>query len=303
MADTLREVRHLKENQKYKTIILVSGQDFPDGLSASYLATANNNYAPILTTDAKPSHYQLINKYVLENLRAGGTVYIIGGQNAIPDEAVADLADLNCVRLAGNTRYLTNLAVLDEVGIPDGSEVLIATGTSFPDSLSVSSTGLPLFLVNGDKGTLTAKQEAYLSELGARGCTFTIIGGNNAISEEMQTLIEGCTGVTADRIAGSTRYKTSVAIAERYFPEVYQAVIAYGLNFPDALCAGPLAVALGAPAILAASEKTSSINGAKEYVNAHKFNRGYVLGGPTLISDEDVRTVLGLPASTEILVK
>ena len=195
------------------------------------------------------------------------------------------------------------MAVLDEAGIPDGSEVLIATGTSFPDSLSVSSTGLPLFLVNGDKGTLTNKQKTYLKDLAARGCTFTIIGGENAVSEDLKALIEGCIGQTADRIAGSTRYRTSVAIAERYMPDATQVVLGYGQKFPDALSAGPLGAALHAPLLLADSEKRARINPAKEFAEGHGIHSGYVLGGPTIITDEDVRLILGLDDEVEIVVK
>ena len=297
-AEMLKKVRGV---EKFEDIVLVSGEGFADGLSASYLAARLG--APILTTDgSKKSRYEAANAYILENLAPNGTVYIIGGQNAIPDVAVEGLSGVRCVRFEGNTRYATNLEVLKICGVFD-TEVLIATGVSFPDSLSVSSTGLPLFLVNGEKGTLNNNQKSYLQTLSDNGCTFTIIGGVNAVSEDLKALIEEQTGKSADRIAGNTRYKTSVAIAERYFPGATQMILGYGDNFPDALCAGPLGYVMDAPVILTKSGSNAAVNAAKNYAAEKAITRGIVLGGPKLISDEDVRLIFSLPENVQILVK
>ena len=301
IADMLKAVLGVDQ---FDTMVLVSGEGFADGLSASTLADALQ--APILTTDGKASRYNAANAYILENLAPGGTVYVIGGENAIPEEAVAGLSSVHCVRLAGNTRYLTNMAVFDECRrlYPGAKgEVIIATGTSFPDSLSVSSTGAGLFLVNGEKGTLTAKQKDYLADLAEAGFNFTIVGGTNAISEELEAAIEDCVGQDAYRIAGSTRYKTSAAIAEEYFRRARMMIVCYGDNFPDALCAGPLGAALRAPVVLTKSGNTSAINAAKTYASDHDIHYGVVLGGPGLVSDADVRAILDLEADEEIAVR
>ena len=123
------------------------------------------------------------------------------------------------------------------------------------------------------------------------------------MSPDLKALIETSIGRTADRVAGSTRYKTSVAIAERYLSGADQVVLGYGDNFPDALCAGPLGSVLGAPLILTKSGSTAAINAAKNYAAAHDIHEGYVLGGPSLISDKDVRLILGLDDDIEIVVK
>ena len=299
IADVLKDTLGVK---KFKNIVLVSGEGFADGLSASYLAAKLG--APILATDgSKKSRYDATNAYILENLERDGTVYIIGGPNAIPDAAVEALSDVHLVRYAGNTRYATNLEILNACGVDAGSEVLIATGIDFPDSLSVSTTGLPLILVNGEKGTLTNNQKTYLKQLGDAGCSFTIIGGENAISEDLKALIEESAGKKAERIAGNTRYRTSVAIAERYFPGATQLILGYGENFPDALSAGPLGKAMDAPLILTTSEKTSAVNVATNYAVENAIRAGYVLGGPKLITDEDVRRIFDIPENVEILVK
>ncbi len=286
----------------FRRIILVSGQDFPDGLSASSLAAVTN--APILTTDAKASRYQQVNEFVKKNLAPDGTVFIIGGTNVIPDKAVADLSSFECIRLSGNTRYTTNLAVLEKARIHEGDEILIATGTSFPDSLSASATGRPLLLVNGEKGTLSAKQREFLQEKAAMNCSFTILGGVNAISADLEKQIEACTGKDVERIAGSTRYKTSIAIAERYFGDAKEKltvpILVYGENFPDALCAGIIGCMRKSPVILMTSGNASALTPVKDYAKDHGITHAYVLGGPGLISDEDVSAILNLDENTPI---
>lgn len=57
------------------------------------------------------------------------------------------------------------------------------------------------------------------------------------------------------RIGGSDRYKTSVAIAQKGWASSQYAILASGIEFPDALCAGPLAKKYGAPILLTQSDK------------------------------------------------
>ncbi|MBR0152250.1 MAG: BspA family leucine-rich repeat surface protein, partial [Lachnospiraceae bacterium] len=297
IADMLKEVRKI---DKFGIVVLVDGVSFPDGLSASGLATMWR--APIITTNgASKKQYEAVNKYIRENLRENGWVYIIGGQNAIPDEAVASLSDYKCIRLAGNTRYQTNLEVLREIHDYSYGEILIANGQDFPDSLAASATGRPLLLVNGKTGKLTANQKEYLKECSKYN--FTIIGGPTAISEELEAQIESIIGKPVDRVAGSTRYKTSTAIAGRFYPKAIRAVLGYGLNFPDALSAGPLAFVLKAPVILTASESSGAVKAARTYLQEKGIHYAYVMGGPKLIADKDVRSILGLGNDVEILVR
>ena len=94
----------------------------------------------------------------------------------------------------------------------------LGMGGDFYPASEKKDTGKALFLVNE---TLTKKQKEMLQSLAEQGCTFTILGGENAITLETEGLIREVVGdaLAQDRIAGSTRYRTSVLIAERYFPD------------------------------------------------------------------------------------
>lgn len=86
-----------------------------------------------------------VKDYIAENLSADGIVYILGGTAAVAQnvEDVLDNADIEVERLAGDTRYLTNLAILEKAGFSDNQEILICSGTTFPDALSASAAELP----------------------------------------------------------------------------------------------------------------------------------------------------------------
>ena len=280
--------------RKFDAVVIATGvnEKFADALAGSYLA--NMKGAPILLYTNAGLSAQTVS-FIEKNLNADGTVYILGGTGAIPETVEETLAAYNVKRLSGKTRYETNLAILNEVGVSAADEILVATGANFADSLSASATGLPLLLVNGKNTTLTTAQTEFLQ--GMVGKKITIIGGTGAVSAEIEAAIEAIVGVEAERISGKTRNNTSVMIAQKYFEDADFALITYSKNFPDGLAGGPLAYAMGAPLLLTNAGSESITN---EYITAEGIERGYALGGDAAISDETARLVFGLDASTVI---
>lgn len=268
--------------ESFDTIILASGNDFADALSGSYLAAAKG--APILLYRANSMELNL--NYIAKNLTEGGTVYILGGSAAVPAEVEEVLAGYHVVRLAGNTRFDTNLAILEEAGVGD-REILICTGQNFADSLSASATGLPILMVNNITGALTDNQIAFLEKL--NGNALTIIGGTGAVSAELETAL-GAYG-DVGRIFGNSREYTSVLVAQTYFDNPDCVLLAYSRNFPDGLCGGPLAYALGAPLILTNSGMETA---ATEYVAENGVRKGAALGGTAALTDATATVIFGL---------
>ena len=94
-------------------------------------------------------------------------------------------------------------------------------------------------------------------------------------------------------------FPVCVAVAEAYFNSPSQAVLAYAANFPDGLCGGPLAYAMGAPLILT-TDRYAYV--AAEYTAAYDITSGIILGGPSLISDKSAIKVFAqadMPDTTE----
>ena len=266
--------------EKFDAIVVASGEDFADALSGSYLA--NQHHAPILLVRNRKQEIERIKAYIQANLKEGGTVYLLGGTKAVPQAMETGLEKFAVKRLAGATRYETNLAILEEAGSA-GRDVLVCTGKDFADGLSASAVNLPILLV---KDSLSEEQKAWIqSQTGAK---FYIVGGTNAVNTRIENLLLTCGQVT--RIQGATRYITSVNLAQTFFPNADTAVLAYGANFPDGLSGGSLAFAEGAPLILAANGKQSY---AVDWAREAGVSGGYVLGGSGLISDGTAGMIFG----------
>ena len=167
-----------------ESLFLATGEDFPDALSAS--AIASQLGIPILLTpkDSLPSS---VAGYL--KLSAVEQIYILGGSNVISREIENSLP--NAVRLAGKDRYETNIAILDYFkGYLKWENVYIATGNNYPDGLTggvlAALTSSPLVITGK---TLPAgiadylKQQIKIFPL----CEFIPIGGELAVPD---TLVE-----------------------------------------------------------------------------------------------------------------
>jgi putative cell wall-binding protein len=287
-ADMLKELQGV---EKFQTIVVACGTDFADALSGSYLANQKN--APILLVRNRNQEIDLVKAYIRQNLAPGGTVYLLGGTVAIPASMETGLEGFTVKRLAGATRYETNLAILKEAGVGD-KDILVCTGKNFADGLSASAVNMPILLV---KDSLNSSQKAFLDTLGGDNKIY-IIGGTNAVNKNTANAL--ATYGTVERIEGATRYETSVNIAKKFFPDADCVVLAYGNNFPDGLSGGPLACALDAPLILTTGGKEAV---AVTYAAEAGVDSGVVLGGTGLISDKVVRKICQLDNNAEIPVK
>ncbi|MEA3502857.1 MAG: cell wall-binding repeat-containing protein, partial [Actinomycetota bacterium] len=85
-----------------------------------------------------------------------------------------------------------------------------------------------------------------------------VIGGPSVVSDAVLEHLETCTTGTVSRIAGSNRYATAAAVSTQTFPTADTVYLATGLNFPDALAAGPVAAANGAPILLVRTDSVPS---------------------------------------------
>ena len=284
--------------EKFDAIIIASGNDFADALAGSYLSTVKN--APILLGWGNGGKYEYLDtdniEYIKANLAENGVIYILGGEKAVPKLYEDALKGYNVKRLGGANRFETNLLILAEAGVADGSEVLVCTSTNFADSLSASATAKPILLVFNEYGKLYGKQPEFLS--GLKNCTFTVIGGESAVSADLAKAIE--TYGKVERLAGANRFETSVMVAQKYFKDVDTAVLAYAWNYPDGLCGGSLAYSLKAPLILTMTKYEAQ---AVAYAKSAGITSGLVLGGDTLISDEAVRSIFAMDAADEIIKK
>lgn len=274
---------------KFDAVVVATGKNFADALSGSYLAVEKN--APILLTNGKSDNIADLHTYIRNNVKPGGTIYILGGEAAVP-ASVETIGGYMVKRLSGSNRYETNLKILEVAGY-QGKDFIVSTGKNFADSLSASAVKLPVLLV---KSELTDLQKELLCK--TVGSQFYIVGGNGAVGYDIENALKAYGNV--DRIYGSSRYETSVAVAKTFFTNVDSAVLADAKGFPDGLCGGPLAAAMNAPLLLTADGK---IDAAAEYAQQRQIYSGYVLGGTARISDASAQEIFKMKQNQSIILK
>jgi putative cell wall-binding protein len=160
-------------------------------------------------------------------------------------------------RLAGTDRIATALAVSQEA-YPTGAEGAVLTSAlDFPDALVAAPLAA---MVDGPVlqtgGTLPTAVADELQRLMPAGGTVTVVGGAAAVSVAVEQAVRAL-GFEVDRIAGATRYDTAVDVARALGGP--PAIVVDGRLFPDALVAGPAAIASGQAIVLSAGPTLPAI--------------------------------------------
>ncbi len=196
--------------------------------------------------------------------------------------------DVPAIPVEGTSRYLTAIAA-SKLAFPVAGTtpaVVIATGTNWPDALGgaalAGEVGGPILLT--DPKTLPSAVRAEITRLGAT--TAYVLGSEAAVSKAVADAVEGMSGVTVVRLAGSNRYSTARAIAERVVTLQGGGTnrtffVATGTNFPDALAASPLAASKGWPLFLVGAAGLSSSDLA--YMKANG-NSALILGSTSAVA-------------------
>jgi putative cell wall-binding protein len=76
-----------------------------------------------------------------------------------------------------------------------------------------------------------------------------IVGGPAAVSGELERHLSTCAAGSVERVAGVDRFATAASVAGKW-NQASTVFLATGLNFPDAMAAGPAAAAQGSPLLL-----------------------------------------------------
>lgn len=276
-------------------VILASGANYPDALSASALAGVHD--APIILTDPT----ELSSKAAATIKQLGpSTIYVVGGPSAVSDEvlqAANNICGSSTIRLYGSTRYETSLKILRQCN-SSSDTLIVATGANYADSLSISPyayvTKSPIVLCD-PYGGLT--QEA-IEAIRAGGFSKAIlVGGNAAVPDVVISQLNNANIATDGirRLSGATRYETSTQITafEISGTSLFTADplgFATGSNYADALAMGPCMGRINSPLLLVD-------NGAQTvcaYIERFKGNVGnaFVAGGINAVSDDDYQRIV-----------
>jgi putative cell wall-binding protein len=229
---------------------VATGLNFPDALAGA--AVAGHIGAPVLlvTTDAIPA----ATAAELARL-APAQIVVLGGSSVVSDgvlNALVPYATSGSVsRIAGADRFQTAAAVSAAYFGPGVDLAFIATGLNFPDALAGAAVaghvGAPILLVT--PSDLPAPTAAELTRLAPK--RIVILGSTGVVGTSVAEQLAAFTTGSVDRLAGADRYATAAAISAAFFPPAADlALVATGLNFPDALAGAAVAGVRGAPILL-----------------------------------------------------
>ena len=245
-----------------ENVVLASGFNFADALSAGQLASALD--APLLLSSQNKLDSQTKNE--IERLKAK-KVYVVGGNNAISKTGVDKTLKsekIDVTRLEGQDRYSTSQKVMEKTKeIINPEYLLIASGKNFPDALAATS-----FFVNHKSVMVLSDGVTYpqsnLQEIA--------IGGVNQLPLK---------GFTGKRVSGKDRYETALEMAKLSFDKNNNAILASGQVFADSLSAVSLTKKHNAPIILTQSDSLTEY--AKKYLNGKNV---FIVGGEkTVVKD------------------
>lgn len=281
-------------------VILTSGENFPDALAGTVLASVKN--APILLSERKELSKET--QAEIARLKAK-KIFILGGTSVIAQEAEDRLAkDYSVTRISGSDRYETAVKlgkiVLQEAGVKTVDTVILATGANYPDALAIAPYAgnhtIPVLFTNGqtfNKNVIDTLQEWKTQKV-------LLAGGTGVISTEVENILKEEMKLTVTRLSGKDRYLTSLAIAE-YFEKYKQegtssetsalikASLATGENFPDALAGAALAAKEKMPLLLAKKDGVSTE--ILYYLKAKSLEKLYVYGGEGVITDRTKESI------------
>ncbi|MGI9018232.1 MAG: penicillin acylase family protein [Euzebya sp.] len=144
-------------------------------------------------------------------------------------------------RINGPDRVSTATALSRHVFAEGAETVVLAAAGNFADAVAgaplAASNDAPLLLT--DSAALSGATRHEISRLGAT--TAIVLGGTAAVSEAVVEELDTA-GVTVTRVSGDNRFATAVAIAQE-LGQTQRFIVANAGSFPDALAAGPFAVA------------------------------------------------------------
>jgi putative cell wall-binding protein len=281
--------------------VLSTSTRYADALAGARLATAN--HAPLLLTDTAGLHVDVATE-VRRVLRPGGTVYLLGGDQALSSAVQASLAGLSSAyavrRVAGSDRFRTATAIADAVGAEEDSPIYLASGTNYPDGLAVSAlaarTGGVVLLT--DDRVLAPATRAYLETHDPTSTRTVPVGGAAAAAVVAAGLPKA---VSARAVVGTDRYDTARKVAAQFGATGVSTVgLSTGENWPDALVGSAAIGNLGGPLLLTqrATLHAQAKAAVTDLARGGTLRTGVVLGGRDTVSEATVTAfTAGIPSA------
>jgi putative cell wall-binding protein len=169
-----------------ETLVMATGEDFPDALSLAAVAGAQE--IPLLLTPT--SRLAPATAQMLKSLKPK-KIYIAGGEQAVSAgvetevRQITNLTPADLTRFAGANRYETSIMIAEKF-YPTATEIYVAGGSDFPDGLAAGAWAAKnkgcLLLVYQKGFAVNGPTENYLRKI--PNCKkLVVIGGQERVAE------------------------------------------------------------------------------------------------------------------------
>lgn len=303
-------------------VVLARGDMFADALAGIPLAKYKN--APLLLTPGGAGVQALDSNVEAEITRVlprdkSHTVYILGGTGAISqtiENYIGSTLGYNVVRLHGDTRYQTALAIAEDPrGLNNPTHVVVARGDDFADALAAGpyasnadkdGNGTPAAIVLSDGPTGAASidpataafiESRFAADPGTGAYqTVTAIGGG------AHSAVEKLPGAYAPGnhfwgIWGPDRWSTATDVASEGWGVNGQGShssvegLATGMSFPDALTGGAYMALKNGPLLLTETSTLSTAPSALVRSGTNSLIDVAAFGGTSVLTPDVVNGI------------
>ena len=293
-------------------VVLASPKSFSDALAGIPLAIQKG--APILWVGNTPEQSKDVLDYVKEHCDKKGTVYLFGGEGAIPKSFERELQAMGykseqIQRLGGNNRYETAVQIAQKVELK-GNPIYITTGENYSQAASAAvlaaAQNSPVLLLPS-KGNVPESIIKYLNQIAAeQSFSLKIIGNNTVIPESMleqlKSKVNGLDSSKIERLSGDDIYDLMAKANGEAWVNKQEAskeaidyiLLASGQTYVDSIPGAMLSARVGAPLIFINEKMPES--SAKILADIFNFNRQKdipykkvtALGGTGVISSQAI---------------
>jgi putative cell wall-binding protein len=159
------------------------------------------------------------------------------------------------------------------IAVDGGEHVAYVANADHTMSVTQAGAGGVIATVAAVEGPVAVDQTSHMAYASRPAAgSVVVLGGQSS-------------PLVVDRIDGADRYAVAVAISAQSHPAGADTVfIATGTNYPDALSAGPLAVAMNAPVLLTPPDHLGAV--VANEIRRLDPSTIYIVGGPNSVSAE-----------------
>jgi putative cell wall-binding protein len=311
--DRVLSIARLAGDNRVATSVALSEAEWPDDARAVVIVPAGSHaealvaapLAGLIDSPVLLSGPEGLDDIVIDEITRLDplSAYVVGDEDQLSAQVMDDLDEIGIrfrARLEGDDRYDLSAVVAEDIASYQDpariGRVYLALGDAedasraWPDALSASALAAhdhaPVLLTEGD--SLPDAVADLLTEY--RPDEVIVIGGTAAIRDSVAEEAAELADAELVRISGDTRYATSAAVADvarESGLDDADVWVATGLDFPDALAAGPAAARSGSPLVLIDGRNPGGAPVTTDWLGRHAEGLK-VVGGTAVITDDVV---------------